>query len=224
MCHIVKVVKRSQRSRWQPCSSPKYHPFQRWCDLYMRDGQQPQLRPSALCSPRSPNKPSECTGKCRQFKGFGLVQAGSGLGGRARRDFNGISARSVREEAAEQSFRTKANLVTSLGRVPDLPGSFKTPENARSETARILFRASGPVCFQVFRSIVHGYVSRGPTTQHRIFSRSLRDRWRELASRVGNSVLLLVLLFLGTFDVHRRDWRALRLVRKQQKMRVLRMK
>ena len=46
-----------------------------------------------------------------------------------------------------------------------------------------------------------------------------------------NSGLLLVLLFLGTFDVHRRDWRALlrrkrllRLVRKQQKMRVLQMK
>jgi hypothetical protein len=43
--------------------------------------------------------------------------------------------------------------------------------------------------------------------------------------------LLLMLLFSGTFDVHRRDWRALlrrmRLLRlgfKQQKMRVLRMK
>ena len=48
----------------------------------MRDGQQPELRPSVLCSPRSPNKPRECTGKCRQFNGFGLVQAGSGPGGR----------------------------------------------------------------------------------------------------------------------------------------------
>jgi hypothetical protein len=57
----------------------------------MRDGQQPELRPFALCSPRSPNKPWECTGKCRQFNGFGLVQAGSGPGGRARRDFNEIA-------------------------------------------------------------------------------------------------------------------------------------
>jgi hypothetical protein len=48
----------------------------------MRDGQQPELRPSVLRSPRSPNKPRECTGKCRQFNGFGLVQAGSGPGGR----------------------------------------------------------------------------------------------------------------------------------------------
>jgi hypothetical protein len=48
----------------------------------MRDGQQPELRPSALCSPRSPNKPRECAGKCRQFNGFGLIQAGSGPGGR----------------------------------------------------------------------------------------------------------------------------------------------
>jgi hypothetical protein len=30
----------------------------------MRDGQQPELRPFVLCSPRSPNKPRECTGKC----------------------------------------------------------------------------------------------------------------------------------------------------------------
>ena len=45
----------------------------------MRDGQQPELRPSVLCSPRSPR---ECTGKCRQFNGFGLVQTGSGPGGR----------------------------------------------------------------------------------------------------------------------------------------------
>jgi len=37
---------------------------------------------SVLCSPRSPNKPRECTGKCRQFNGFGLVQTGSGPGGR----------------------------------------------------------------------------------------------------------------------------------------------
>ena len=36
----------------------------------MRDGQQPELRPSVLCSPRSPNKPRECTGKCRQFNGL----------------------------------------------------------------------------------------------------------------------------------------------------------
>jgi hypothetical protein len=108
---------------------------------------------------------------------FGDQEVGRGVTSMKLRD------RSVREEAAEQSFRTKANLVTPLGRVPDLPGSFKTPANARSETARILFRASGPVCFQVFRSIVHGYVSHGPTTQHRIFSRSLRDRWQELASR-----------------------------------------
>jgi hypothetical protein len=35
-----------------------------------------------FCSPRSPNKRRECTGKCRQFNGFGLVQAGSGPGGR----------------------------------------------------------------------------------------------------------------------------------------------
>jgi hypothetical protein len=48
----------------------------------MRDGQQPEVRPSVLCSPRSPNKPRECTGKCRQFNGFGLVQTGSGPGGR----------------------------------------------------------------------------------------------------------------------------------------------
>ncbi len=48
----------------------------------MRDGQQPELRPFVLCSPRSPNKPRECTGKCRQFNGFGLVQTGSGPGGR----------------------------------------------------------------------------------------------------------------------------------------------
>jgi hypothetical protein len=43
---------------------------------------QPELRPSVLCSPRSPNKPRERTGKCRQFNGFGLVQTGSGPGGR----------------------------------------------------------------------------------------------------------------------------------------------
>jgi hypothetical protein len=48
----------------------------------MRDGQQPEVRPSVLCSPRSPNKPRECTGKCRQFNGFCLVQTGSGPGGR----------------------------------------------------------------------------------------------------------------------------------------------
>src|SRR5215469_8841679 len=50
--------------------------------LYMHDGQQPELRPSVLCSPRSPNKPTECTHKCRQFNEFGLVQTGSGPGGR----------------------------------------------------------------------------------------------------------------------------------------------
>ena len=33
----------------------------------MRDGQQPELKPSVFCSPRSPNKPRDCTGKCRQF-------------------------------------------------------------------------------------------------------------------------------------------------------------
>jgi hypothetical protein len=27
----------------------------------------PELRQSVFCSPRSPNKPRECTGKCRQF-------------------------------------------------------------------------------------------------------------------------------------------------------------
>ena len=48
----------------------------------MRVGQQPELRPSVICSPRSPNKPRECTGKCRQFSGFGLVQTGSGPGKR----------------------------------------------------------------------------------------------------------------------------------------------
>ena len=31
-----------------------------------------------FCSPGSPNKRRECTGKCRQFNGFGLVQAGFG--------------------------------------------------------------------------------------------------------------------------------------------------
>src|SRR6266576_50031 len=35
-----------------------------------------------ICSPCSPNKRRECTGKCRQFNGFGLLQAGSGPGGR----------------------------------------------------------------------------------------------------------------------------------------------
>jgi len=47
----------------------------------------------------------------------------------------------------------------------------------------------------------------------------------------ANPDLLLMLLFLGTFDVHWRDGRALlrrkrllRLVRKQQKMQVFRMK
>jgi len=35
-----------------------------------------------FCSPCSPNKRRECTGKCRQFNGFGLVQTGSGPGGR----------------------------------------------------------------------------------------------------------------------------------------------
>ena len=35
-----------------------------------------------FCSPRSPNKQRECTGKYRQFNGFGLVQPGSGPGGR----------------------------------------------------------------------------------------------------------------------------------------------
>jgi hypothetical protein len=47
----------------------------------------------------------------------------------------------------------------------------------------------------------------------------------------GNPGLLLMLLFLGTFDVHRRDWRALlrrmrllRLDRKRQKMQVLQVK
>jgi len=48
----------------------------------VRDGQQPELRSSALCSPRSPNKPRECPGKCRQFNGFCFVEAGSGPGGR----------------------------------------------------------------------------------------------------------------------------------------------
>jgi hypothetical protein len=33
---------------------------------------------SSFCSP---SKQRECTGKCRQFNGFGLVQAGSGPGG-----------------------------------------------------------------------------------------------------------------------------------------------
>jgi hypothetical protein len=199
VCHIVKVVKRSQRSRWQPCSSPKYHPFQRWCDLYMRDGQQPELRPSALAAHVA--QISRGNAQANAVNSTDLAwsrlvrdqEVGRGVTSMKLR------ARSVREEAAEQSFRTKANLVTSLGRVPDLPGSFKTPENARSETARILFRASGPVCFQVFRSIVHGYASRGPTTQHRIFSRSLRDRWRELASRVGNVGFVTDVTFFGHF-------------------------
>jgi hypothetical protein len=69
----------------------------------MRDGQQPELRPLALCSPRSPNKPWECTGKCRQFNGFGLVQAGSGPRGRARRDFNEIAG-PVRSRARSAGF------------------------------------------------------------------------------------------------------------------------
>src|SRR6516225_11600805 len=44
----------------------------------------PELRPSVFCSPRSPNKPRECTGKCRQFNGSGLVQTGSGPDGRCK--------------------------------------------------------------------------------------------------------------------------------------------
>jgi hypothetical protein len=54
---------------------------------------------------------------------------------------------------------------------------------------------------------------------------------RPRVAQEGNPGLLLMLLFLGTFDVHRRDWRALlrrmRLLRlgvKRQKMRVLRTK
>ena len=46
-----------------------------------REGELPELKPSMFCSPCSPNKQRECTGKCRQFNGFGLVQAGSGPGG-----------------------------------------------------------------------------------------------------------------------------------------------
>ena len=52
-----------------------------------------------------------------------------------------------------------------------------------------------------------------------------------VAEQKGNASLLLMLLFLGTLDVHRRDWRALvrrmrllRLDHKRQKMRVLQMK
>jgi hypothetical protein len=44
----------------------------------------PELRQSVFCSPRSPNKPRECTGKCRQFNGSGLVQTGSGPDGRCK--------------------------------------------------------------------------------------------------------------------------------------------
>src|SRR5213078_1737972 len=51
-------------------------------DRPIREGEHPELRPSIFCSPCSPNKRRECTGKCRQFNGFGLVQAGSGPGGR----------------------------------------------------------------------------------------------------------------------------------------------
>jgi hypothetical protein len=54
-----------------------------------------------------------------------------------------------------------------------------------------------------------------------------RPEW----ARKENPGLLLMLLFLGTFDVHRRDWRALlrrmrllRLGNKRQKMQVLRVK
>src|SRR5215469_5312851 len=46
------------------------------------EGEHPELRLSIFCSPRSPNKQGECTGKCRQFNGFGLVPTGSGPGGR----------------------------------------------------------------------------------------------------------------------------------------------
>ena len=54
-------------------------------DRPIREGEHPELRPSIFCSPGSPNKRRECTGKCRQFNGFGLVQAGSGPGGRSCR-------------------------------------------------------------------------------------------------------------------------------------------
>ena len=57
------------------------------------------------------------------------------------------------------------------------------------------------------------------------------ERCTGVGAKEGDPGLLLMLLFLGTFDVHRRDWRALlrrmRLLRlglKRQKMRVLRMK
>jgi hypothetical protein len=58
-----------------------------------------------------------------------------------------------------------------------------------------------------------------------------RDGFQDGKLSLGNPVLLLMLLFLGTFDVHRRDWRALlrrmrllRLGNKRQKIQVLRVK
>jgi len=83
-----------------------------------------------------------------------------------------LRARSVHEAVASQSFRMKA---TSLGRVPVLQDHSRHPRAPRSETARLLFRASGPPCFQVNRTWIR---SRGPATQRRIFSRSLLLEYR----------------------------------------------
>src|SRR5260370_1304910 len=81
-----------------------------------------------------------------------------------------LRARSVHEAVALQSFRMKANLV---GARACSAGSFdhsRHPRAPRSETARLLFRAYGPPCFQVNRSWIR---CRGPARQRRIFSRSL---------------------------------------------------
>src|SRR5206468_8253708 len=70
-------------------------------------------------------------------------------------------------------------------------------------------------------------------SSRRRHTRSDRDWSSDVCSSdlKENPGLLLMLFFLSTFDVHWRDWRALlrrkrllRLVRKRQKMRVLRMK
>jgi len=63
-------------------SEPIVREKARKVDRPIREGEHPELRPSIFCSPGSPNKRRECTGKSRQFNGFGLVQAGSGPGGR----------------------------------------------------------------------------------------------------------------------------------------------
>src|SRR5205823_11245672 len=82
LCRKAKLWTKAGRKELEGLPLDPWASRRRLASGRTREGEHPELTPSIFCSPGSPNKRRECTGKCRQFNGFGLVQAGSGPGGR----------------------------------------------------------------------------------------------------------------------------------------------